>query len=365
MKSKARVLCSLIGHIASVSRADGVNMLGLVHALGSIAILLIFAARPSVAENVSLACMEFANRPLNVGFYTSFAPISYSKSSDVNASEFQQHLGYEADLLSAFEEMANPTLSLKRHPISEWSDIWLRAATPQFDIIGGGITILESRMRDIYGQQMIRFTSGHVAFRQSLLVRKSDADRFASYQDLRETTRVGVIKSTTGEARMLEIVGLIDDEGHLAPQTLIETDVGSVVADGTDKFKISAAASSPTLTDRRRLVPPVETMPQVIYLDETEGEDELLLALKLGDIDVIARGEIGNRDAARKFGFHVSAIDSQAEYGGFAIDFENTALLKCVDERMNWLTDHGEIGYGDWLAEPTIFLKRADLWNHQ
>ncbi|MCY4300666.1 MAG: transporter substrate-binding domain-containing protein [Aestuariivita sp.] len=365
MTSKVKVVDRSIGRIVSVPRADIMNISGFVRAFGFIAVLLIFVARPSVAENLSVACMEFADQPLKVGFYALFAPISYSKLSDVNAPEFQQHMGYEADLLSAFEEMRNPVLSLKRHPISEWSDIWLRAATPQFDIVGGGITILESRTRNADGQKMIGFTSGHVAFRQSLLVREGDADRFASYQDLRETTRVGVIKSTTGEVRLLEIVGLIDDEGHLAPQTLIETGVGSVLADGTDKFKISAASSSPNLTDRRRLVPPIETMPQVIYLGETEGEDELLSALEVGNIDAVARGEIGNRDAAQKFGFHVSAIDSQAEYGGFAVDFENITLLKCVDERINWLTDHGQIGYGDWLVEPTIFSRRANLWNRQ
>ena len=41
----------------------------------------------------------------------------------------------------------------------------------EYDIVGGGITILDSRTRDEMGNQVVTFTSGHIVFRQSLLVR--------------------------------------------------------------------------------------------------------------------------------------------------------------------------------------------------
>ena len=51
-----------------------------------------------------------------------------------------------------------------------------------------------------------------------------------------------------------------------------------------------------------RLYPPDPNMPQVVYLGDELGEIELLDALKSGDIDAVARGEIGNRDAESAYG---------------------------------------------------------------
>ena len=73
----------------------------------------------------------------------------------------------------------------------------------------------------------------------------------------------------------------------------IETRDGTVVADGTAAYTITAAHASPNLSGRQHLYPPTETLPQVIYLGEVLGESELLEALVAGRLDAIARGEIG------------------------------------------------------------------------
>ena len=63
-------------------------------------------------------------------------------------------------------------------------------------------------------------------------------------------------------------------------------------------------------------------MPQVVYLGDVSGEVELLAALGNGTLDAVARGEVGNGEAARASGdrFVVAAVDSLAEYGGIALN---------------------------------------------
>ncbi len=161
-------------------------------------------ARTSNYHNQS----EGANRLLWV---MDIEPVSYSKDPDPSSPGFAKHLGYEADLLTALEAMEERRLTFMRQPVADWPGIWLLPATPEFDIVGGGITILESRTLDVSGQRAISFTSGHIAFRQSLLVRSQDAERFASYGNLTSDVRVGVRRGTTGEAR-LEQVREIDGE---------------------------------------------------------------------------------------------------------------------------------------------------------
>ena len=78
------------------------------------------------------------------------------------------------------------------------------------DIAGGGITILESRTRNAAGEVAVAFTSSHIAFRQSLLVRAADAERLSTHEGLTREVRVGVLRGTTGEARLLQITRLAD-----------------------------------------------------------------------------------------------------------------------------------------------------------
>lgn len=310
------------------------------------------------------ACTD-GTRPLNLGFYAYFAPVSYSADGDATAEGFNTHRGYEADLLTALEAMEGTGLSFSRTAIAEWPGIWLKSAEPAYDMIGGGITILESRTQDAAGTPLVVFTSGHIKFRQTLLVRTEDADRLATHAALTQDVRVGVLAGTTGEARLLQLTGIIDAEGVLAEGTRIETSEGTLVADGTADYQITAAHISPILEGRQHLYPASEQMPQVLYLGAEIGEAELLEALATGKIDAAARGEIGNQDAAHASGgaLTVTAFDEQVEHGGFTFALENAALAACVDEKINYLTDTRNIGYGEWLQDPSVFMNRAKQWN--
>ena len=306
------------------------------------------------------------SRVLNVGFYAYFSPVSYSASADPTSEDFNIHLGYEADLLTALEAMEGVELSFVRHPIAVWTDIWLKSAEPEYDIIGGGITILDARTRDATGNKVVTFTSGHIKFRQSLLVRTEDAQRLATHADLTSDVRVGVLSGTTGEARLLELTELVDANGVLAEGTRVETPLGTVVADGTAAFMITAANTTPNLADRSHLYPPSADMPQVIYLGQEVGASELLDALAEGSIDAVARGQIGNLDAVQAAGgvFTVTALDEKFELGGFTLAVEDAALATYIDEKLNYLTDNRNIGYAEWVADPSVFMHSAQMWNN-
>ena len=53
---------------------------------------------------------------------------------------------------------------------------------------------------------------------------------------------------------------------------------------------------------------------------------------------------------------------ARAETGGFALAVADTELAACLDRLLAWLTDHGRIGYREWLVAPPIFLWRARQW---
>ena len=304
-------------------------------------------------------------RVLKVGFYAHFAPVSYSANEDPDSAEFNTHLGYEADLLTALEAMEGAGLTFSRTAIAEWDGIWLKSTEPMYDIIGGGITILESRRQDATGMPVVTFTSGHIQFRQTLLVRAEDAERLSTHAALNSEVRVGALPGTTGEARLLQLTGFVDTEGVLLSGTRIEARDRAAVADGTAAYTITAAGASPNLAGRQHLYPPTETMPQIIYLGEVLGEAELLEALVAGRIDAIARGEIGSQDAAHASHGElvVTAFDDQIEYGGFTLALEDANLAVCLDEKLDYLTDNKNIGYGEWLQDPSVFMKRAKQWN--
>ena len=304
-------------------------------------------------------------RVLNLGFYAYFAPVSYSADPNPTSDKFNTHQGYESDLLMALEIMDDTGLSFARSAISEWHGIWLKAADSEYDIIGGGITILDSRTRDASGTRRVTFTSGHIEFRQSLLVRSEDTEQLSDYASLRRDVRVGVLSGTTGEARLLELTGIVDANGVLLKGTRIETRHDTIITDGTAAYRITAAGASANLADRRYLYPPSDHMPEVIYLGDALGESELLQALATGSIDAIARGEIGNLGAAytTNGAFVVAALDDQIEYGGFALAIEDAELVAWIDERLNYLTDDRNIGYAEWLQDRRVFMTRAEIWN--
>ena len=105
-------------------------------------------------------------------------------------------------------------------------------------------------------------------------------------------------------------------------------------------------------------------MPQLVYLGGETGEAELLAALRAGTVDAVARGEIGNRDAARASGdeLTVTALDHAAEHGSFALSVEDAVLAACLSRKIDWLTDGRRIGYAAWLTDPSVFMRRAKSW---
>ena len=51
---------------------------------------------------------------VHVGFYAFFAPVSYSADADPSSAGFDEHLGYEAGLLTALAAMNGAGLSFAR-----------------------------------------------------------------------------------------------------------------------------------------------------------------------------------------------------------------------------------------------------------
>ena len=155
-----------------------------------------------------VACAP-AGSVLRFGFYAHFWPVSYSADQHPASPGFDDHRGYEADLLTALEAMEGANLSFTparhsglgrhlaasvrvrvRHRGGAASRYWNRA--PAMRAVGSAIV----------------FTAGHIGFRQSLLVRAADAERLARHHDLTGADRVGVLAGTTGEARLLELTGI-------------------------------------------------------------------------------------------------------------------------------------------------------------
>ena len=97
-------------------------------------------------------------------------------------------------------------------------------------------------------------------------------------------------------------------------------------------------------------------------METRAGETELLEALADGRIDAIARGEIGNRNAAANAqgAFVVTALDhSNTEWGGFAVSDNDTELLLCLNTLIDFLTQDRSIGYEQWVKNPNVFMERA------
>lgn len=324
--------------------------------------LVLLCLPASDADDDMPAC---ADRTLSLGFYAFFEPISHSADADPDSSDFDAQRGYEADLLSALEAMNDAGLSFARQGIAVWDEIWLRSATPDYDLVGGGITILDSRRYAAEGEEQIAFTDGHISFRQSLLARAEDAESLDSYDSLGSQVRAGALIGTTGEFRLLELTGLVDADGVLAAGARVHTPQGSLIADGSEDFVITPARESASLAQRTGIEPPDDSMPQVMYMGGDTGESELIAALLDGQIDVVARGQIGNSTAAVNSdgALVVSALDDLVEYGGFSLDVDEVDLLACLNDKINWLTDNQRIGFEDWAANHAVFMERADLWN--
>ncbi len=322
-------------------------------------------APPATASPATGACADVDRGTLNYGFFADFSPVSYSADDDPASPGYRRHRGYEADLLTALEAMDRTGLSFHRIPIGEWTDIWLTPSRAlAIDVTGGGITIRDDRTTDSSGALRVAFTDGHIQFRQTLLVRSADADAIKTHADLGSSRTVGAVPETTGEQRMLELVGLIaEGTGIVAAGTQIATPDGTLTADGTDAYVITAAGATPNIAARTSLVPPSDDMPNVVYMGS--DEDDYVAALAAREIDAFARGELGNVDAAAASdgAFAVTAFDPNVEYGGWTVAAGDADLLACLNGRLSYLTDDRTITFSDWNANRRIFMDRVELWN--
>ena len=59
----------------------------------------------------------------------------------------------------------------------------------------------------------------------------------------------------------------------------------------------------------------------------------------------------------------MGVLDDKAEYGCFTLAVEAAGLAACIDEMINYLTDGGRIGYGEWVQKASVFINRAQMWN--
>ncbi len=107
------------------------------------------------------SCPE-TKQSVRFGFYAYFEPVSHSAAREPGAAGFDEHRGYEADLLTALEAMKGINLSFLRRGVTAWEGIWLLPSGPDYDMTGGGITALESRTHDAAGTRTIAFTASHI-----------------------------------------------------------------------------------------------------------------------------------------------------------------------------------------------------------
>ena len=298
-----------------------------------------------------------AEEQVRFGFYDAYPPVS---SLDHSAGT-GGHVGYEADLLNAIEQMRDTNLRFERSPVSEWTGIWLQPASGTFDMVGGGISILETRTRQADGRVVVAFSDGHIDFRSVLLIRQADASRIETPADLSAGDRVGVYRDTTSESWLLRELGIVEADGVLRAGTRVALPAGVVEADGSDRFIVAPGSSSPALTGRRAIMP-AHDGPDLIYLDEVPGTNAQML--ENDDLDAIADDAIAAQSWVQQSGgsLAVTALGADRTRGGFAIAVGDHRLI-CLNDRIRWLTDNGQIEFAEWLADSQVFSSRAALWN--
>ena len=294
---------------------------------------------------------------MRFGFYDDYPPVS----SLQEITDGPQHAGYEADLLSAMTQMQGTNLRFDRSPISKWPGIWLLPASDDFDIVGGGISILDSRTRNPADQAVVTFTGGHIDFRSSLLVRQTDASRIDAVSDLQPGDRVGVYADTTSESWILNQLNFVDANGALRAGTRVVLPAGEIETDGSNRYAITAAGSSPALAGRSQIEPAGDG-PTLVYLDASSLD--YLATLDAGDVDAIADDAVATQISAQRSEGQlvVVALGSDVSRGGFVLAAGDDHL-RCLNHRIGWLTDNGNIGLPEWLADPDVFSHRAQLWN--
>lgn len=212
--------------------------------------------------------------------------------------------GYEADMLRAIADQWR--VGIEFIPVEQFDGIWLTPSRLGCDIAIGGITPTQERK-----DQGAVFSPTTASFAQSLLVRRADYDsgKIINYGSFVGTKMIiGVVPGTTGES-----------------------------------FAWQRAAEA--------------GLPRSVFR-QYEGEDELLVALKRGEIDAIARGEVGNR-YQQGLDAELLTIDLRDFGEGFAMSLDpaNVDLQKQFAEALASITQGGTAGFRQWAADHGVFNK--------
>lgn len=195
--------------------------------------------------------------------------------------------GLEADLLRAIATHLG--LAIRFRPVAIFDGIWRRVLDEPAtcDLAAGGLSATAARVAD-----GVAFTTPHYRNLQSLLIRGADRDRIHDYDDLdEERDIVGVVPGTTGEQYAI----LRATEAEKRPERLI------------------------------RGYP---------------SEDDLVPALRAGEITAIARGVPGNLHQAELD--PALAVTARRDFGerfSFAIHPRNARLRARIDAALGAILD--------------------------
>ena len=312
------------------------------------------APAPEPRPDDSVRCVP-EGQSLRYGYHANYPPVS-------DVTEDGSHTGMEADLLDALEAMEGAGLAFERTPLFVWPDLWYRSATDEYDVMGGGITILDAR-RFKDGIELVAFTNGHLENAMVFLTLAEDAPEFAEYNRYPDGAVVGVARDSGSEATLLDMLGYIDRAGILKAGTTVTTSGGAVLqADGTDRFRILAGQTTENLHDRARLEP--------------AGDGPALRFVVSGNqirhLELLDRGEIDAAFMGTVTALHLTSIsegrlavaseDPDPQVAGFTLDVHEVELLACLNEKIDYLTDDLRISLSDWLANPRVFMERALAW---
>lgn len=233
---------------------------------------------------------------LNVCSHDGFRPISYGNGQ-----------GFEADILKAIARTWD--VKIKFYPESFYDGSWRFPSRmyTKCDVAIGGYTPLQYRINEGVG-----FSIPTVAFKQSLLVRKKDYEsgRITSYESFKNTSmKIGVVPGTSGEM----FARVIAKEKNLLPDIFVgyPTELG------------------------------------------------LLAMLRNGEIDAIARGEIGNdyQVSLHKDLMTIARRDFKEKFA-FALSRTNPELIKAMNAAILKVTHDNKIQYSDWLKNNNIFIEK-------
>ena len=187
-------------------------------------------------------------------------------------------VGIDMDLMTAVADDLGLKTAVKD---TDFDGIFAALAAGQCDVIASSVSITDER------RASNEFTQGYFEIRQSLLVRKADADRYKSLADLRGRT-IGVQSETTGEA-----------------------------------YAQSAATGA--------------------TIRSFTGADELFTALRAGQIDGVLQDLPVNAYNAEKSGDTVvsARLPSEPEQYGFVIKKGNLELRDAVDGALSRVRSSG------------------------